>query len=471
MSDELFNLIVKEALQFRKSQSSSRVGVLSSYEELLSSVNTDLPDKGEPSEEAINKLISSVKDGLVHSVNPKYFGFVIGGSSPVSIAADWLTSVWDQNAQVYNTSPAAAIIEDIVTEWILELLDLPKNASIGYVTGAQMANFVGLSIARNSVLSDHSWDVDVNGLQNAPHINVICGECCHGTIKSAIRLIGLGTNNIKTVPADKEGRIRIKNVQSVTSGAEGPTILCLQAGNVNTGAFDSFEEIIDFAHSKNIWVHIDGAFGLWARANTQFKHLTAGVQKADSWSVDAHKWLNVPYDSGMVIVKNSEAHKRLKTTRCAYSGESEDNHRDGSAWVPENSRRARAFVLYATLRNLGREGVGQLIEKSCNLALQFSSEFKKMSSIRVYNDVVLNQVLFRIEPQFVMDLDSFNNAIADRIQKSDICWIGTTIWKGLTMLRISVSNYATNENDVSMTIAHLKTVIDEELTTIIRRET
>jgi len=411
MHHKIFSQIVKEIIQFRESSSTNRVGISASYEELCSCVNRDLPDIGETSEKALNTLVSSVKNALIHNVNPRYYGFVIGGSTPVSIAADWLTSGWDQNGQVYNTSPAAAIIEDVVTEWILKLLELPEKASIGYVTGAQMANFVGLSIARNSVLSDYLWDIDTKGLQNAPHINIICGECCHGTIHSGIRMMGLGTENVKTVPNDREGRILIKELHSTILDCEGPTILCLQAGNVNTGAFDNFEEAIDFAHLKKVWVHVDGAFGLWARATTKYRLLTAGVQKADSWSVDAHKWLNVPYDSGMVIVRNSDEHKRLKTTRCAYAGESDEKLRDGSVWVPENSRRARAFVLYATLRNMGRKGVELLIEKSCELAKQFEMEIKNIPSTRILNDVVLNQVLFRIEPQSVADLDSFNKAL------------------------------------------------------------
>ncbi|MCP4760868.1 MAG: aspartate aminotransferase family protein [archaeon] len=461
MNHELYNLIFKVIMKFRESDATNRVGISSSHKELFSYIKRDLPEKGESAEEAIDALVSGVKNALIHSVNPRYFGFVIGGSTPVSIAADWLTSGWDQNAQVYNTSPAAALIEDVVTEWLLELFDLPRGSSIGYVTGAQMANFVGLSIARNSVLADHSWDIDIKGLQKAPHINIICCECCHGTIHSGIRLMGLGTENITTIPADKEGCILIKELKTEILNCEGPTILCLQAGNVNTGAFEKFDEIIDFAHSKNVWVHVDGAFGLWARATTRYKYLTNGIQKADSWSVDAHKWLNVPYDSGMVIVRDSNAHRRLKTTRCAYAGECNNDLRDGSVWVPENSRRARAFVLYATLRKMGRKGVEYQIEKSCDLTKQFELELKSIPSIRILNNVVLNQLLFRIEPQSVTDIDSFNISVTERIQKSGICWMGTTTWKGQTVIRISVSNYLTSEKDISISVISIKTAIDD----------
>ncbi len=466
MKNELFNKIVNEIIEYRTNGVTSRVGVAKPYEELCSQTNQKLPDIGESTENAIDALISSVKDSLIHSVNPRYFGFVIGGSTPVSLAADWLTSGWDQNGQVYNTSPAAAIIEDIVSGWILDLLDLPHEASIGYVTGGQMANFVGLSLARNHVLSSMSWDVEKRGLQNSPHINVICSECCHGTIHSAVRLMGLGTDNIINISADKEGRIETDELYSVIANCNTPFILSLQAGNVNTGAFDNFEKIIDFAHSKKSWVHVDGAFGLWARATEKYKHLTTGIQKADSWSLDAHKWLNVPFDSGMIIVRDSNAHKKLKTNRCAYAGENIVSQRDGSAWVPENSRRARAFVLYAALRNLGREGVKKLIQNSCELAKVFELELNKIPEVRVINEVVLNQILFCIEPQSISDKQSFHEGVAKRIQNSGICWIGTTIWDGATILRISISNHSTTKNDILLSIESIKKAIEAEEKTV-----
>jgi len=462
MENELFNKIVNEIIDYRAKGSISRVGVNKSYEELCSQANRELPDTGESTENAISSLISSVKDSLIHSVNPRYFGFVIGGSTPASLAADWLTSGWDQNGQVYNTSPAAAIIEDIVSAWILDLLDLPQKASVGYVTGGQMANFVGLSLARNHVLSSMSWDVEKKGLQNSPHINVICSECCHATIHSAVRLMGLGTDNIINVSADQEGRIKTDELYSVIANCHTPFILSLQAGNVNTGAFDNFEKIIDFAHSKKAWVHVDGAFGLWARATEKYKHLTTDIQKADSWSIDAHKWLNVPFDSGMIIVRDSNTHKKLKTNRCAYAGEDIVSQRDGSTWVPENSRRARAFVLYASLRNLGREGVKKLIQNSCELAKIFELELKKIPEVRVLNEVVLNQILFCIEPQSISDIQSFNEGVAKRIQNLGICWLGTTIWEGATILRISISNHSTTKDDILISIQSIKKAIDAE---------
>lgn len=463
MDAALCHLVTKEILQFYDTRSPERVGVSASYDDLRAYVHDDFPEHGESPEDALQKLISSVEHALIHSVNPRYYGFVIGGAMPVSIAADWLTSAWDQNAQVYQSSPAAAMIEEVVRTWMLDLLDLPTHAGIGYVTGAQMANFVGLTVARNAVLHQHGWDVDAKGLQQAPHLSVMCGECCHGTITSAIRLMGFGTENIVMIPADPEGRMYVPDLRRLLRQHQGPAILCLQAGNVNTGAFDPFEEIIAEAHAQNIWVHVDGAFGLWARATPSLKHLTQGIQHADSWSVDAHKWLNVPYDSGIVIVRDPAHHQRLKTTRCAYAGEQADDRRDGSSWVPENSRRARAFVLYAALRTLGREGVAHLIRHSCDLAKRFADGLSAIPGVRVINEVVLNQIVFRLEPPHVTDLETFHHAVAARLQRSGLCWIGTTVWKGQMALRISISNYVTQEHDVTIALECLVTAMHEEV--------
>jgi len=463
LSKELFMNVAQIAMQYHNALPGLRPGVSASRGELISIVNSVLPDDGETPDVAIHTLITSIEKGLINSNHPRYFGFVIGGSTLTSTAADWLTSTWDQNAQVYNTSPAASIIEDVVAQWLLDLLDLPRDAGVGFVTGAQMANFTALSVAKNAVLKKQGWDVELNGLQGAPHINVICGECCHGTIHSAIRLMGLGKNNIHTVQADEQGRIDLDALKQTLAVCAAPTIICAQAGNVNTGAFDSFADIVTLAKEHGAWLHIDGAFGLWANASSRFKHLVFGANGADSWATDAHKWLNVPYDSGIVIIRDREMQRGLKTARCAYAGVANVDCRDGSQWVPENSRRARGFVLYATLRNLGRKGVAQLVDNCCDMAQEFANQFAQLPYARVLNEVVLNQVLCHLEPEVIADLDAFNMAVASRIQQIGVCWLGTTQWHGQTVLRVSVSNWATTKEDVYQSMISIRNAIETEL--------
>jgi glutamate/tyrosine decarboxylase-like PLP-dependent enzyme len=465
MTSELFMNVAKEAICYREKLSHLPVGVIASRDELVSMVNMTLPEEGERPDVAIQTLIESAEKGLINSTGPRYFGFVIGGSTPVSVTADWLTSIWDQNAQVYSTSPAASIIEDVVAKWLLDLLALPKEAGLGLVTGAHMANFTALTVAKNAVLQQDGWDSEVDGLQGSPHINVVCGECCHATVLSAIHLMGLGNNNIRTVRADDEGRMDLEAFKYTLDKCTGPTIVCVQAGNVNTGAFDPIAGIIESAKERSAWVHVDGAFGLWANVSPRFKNLVSGVQEADSWATDAHKWLNVPFDSGIVIVRDPEIHRNFKTGRCAYAGPPCEDCRDGSQWVPENSRRARGFVLYAALRHLGRKGVSELVDNSCDLAQAFASELSQLPNVRILNRVVLNQVLFRIEPESVSDIDAFNTAVALRIQGEGICWMGTTQWHGLTALRISVSNWSTTINDVRQSIASIMESIEREMAT------
>lgn len=366
--DKLLYKIAEQAVEFLNETDSAPIGVNYSKEEILSRIDTKLPEKGEDSATALEKLSDGVNMGLIGNRNPRYFGFVLAGTTPAALAADWLTSVWNQNAQVYNSSPAASVFEDIVATWILELLSLPDDSVIGYVTGGQMANFTAISIARNSILERSGWDFDNEGLQGAPNISIFCADECHATILSAIRMNGFGTKNIVLIETDSEGRMIISHLAEKLQSKKGPKIICSQAGNVNTGCYDSFDDIADLANKHNAWHHIDGAFGLWARVSPQFTKLTQGLEKADSWTVDAHKWLSIPFDSGMIITRHKESLANLKKARCAYSGIQDLNHRDGSQWVPENSRRARGFVIYAAIRNFGKEGIRDIIERNCDSA-------------------------------------------------------------------------------------------------------
>jgi glutamate/tyrosine decarboxylase-like PLP-dependent enzyme len=461
MDEHLLVETARKAMEYLKRLPHAAIGVSATKEKLLSLIRADLPETGESPESAIESLVTGVEHGLIHSGSPRYFGFVIGGSTPVSIAADWLTTVWDQNAQVYGSSPAAAVIEQIVAKWVLELLGLPESAGVGFVTGAQMANFTALAIARNTVLGNHGWDFDSNGLQGAPHLRVICATSCHSTVRTAIRMIGLGAGNIETVATDREGRMEVGALKQTLCAGAGPTIVCAQAGNVNTGAFDPIADIAELTRGRGAWLHIDGAFGLWAASSPGLKHLVAGVERADSWATDAHKWLNVPYDSGLVIVRRPENHLRLKVEQCAYAGTAEPGYRNGSEWVPENSRRARAFVLYATLRTLGKKGVRQIVENDCAMASLFATELARHPSVNIVNQVVLNQILFRVAASPDTN-DDFHARVANRIQQTGVCWIGTTKWDGKTVLRISVSNWATTEADVNASVESIREAIAQE---------
>jgi glutamate/tyrosine decarboxylase-like PLP-dependent enzyme len=415
------------------------------------------PEHGTPAEIVIQELVRGVAPGLVASGSPRYFGFVMSGTTPASLMADWLTSVWDQNAQVEATSPAAAAVEAIVARWVLELLGLPAQASVGLVTGGQMANFTALAAARQTVLERAGWDFDRQGLFGAPAAVVMMSESAHATVRSALRMLGFGGSQIHLIPCDSEGCMQLDTLQEEIRKASGlPLILSLQAGNVNTGAFEPIGPIADLVRTENAWIHVDGAFGLWAAASPQLRHLLQGVERADSWATDAHKWLNVPYDSGLVMVKSAAAHRRLKTERCSYAGEAGDDRRDGSTWAPENSRRARAFVLYAVLREFGREGIRDVVERCCERARQLAAGLRQLPGARVLNEVVLNQVIFDLGARPGQDSDAFHGAVAAKLQADGRCWIGTTRWQGRAVLRVSIANRSTMADDIAATLAAVR---------------
>lgn len=452
--------IIENSIEYLNDVDSLPIGVNESKKELISKIDTKLPENGEDFTTALEKLSSGAKSGLIGNRNPRYFGYVLAGTTPTALAADWLTSIWNQNAQVFNSSPAASIFEEVVASWLLELLSLPSDSSIGFVTGGQMANFTAINIARNAVLEQSGWDFDKNGMQGAPIVSIYCADVCHGTILSAIRMNGFGEKNIVPIPTDSEGRMILSDLKERLNKHQGPKIICSQAGNVNTGSFDSFEEISQLANDFNAWHHVDGAFGLWARTSSQFSDLTKGIDKADSWTVDAHKWLSVPFDSGMIITKHKESLANIKKARCAYSGMQDDSKRDGSQWVPENSRRARGFVLYAAIRNLGKKGIREIVENNCNSARQLAQLLDSFSDVKIVNEIHLNQVLCRLEPKGVKDLDKFNSKVARRIQDIGVCWLGTSVWNGLTVLRMSLTNIYTSTNDIKITVESIRHAVD-----------
>jgi glutamate/tyrosine decarboxylase-like PLP-dependent enzyme len=424
------------------------VGVTTPVEKLRSRVARPLPVEGVEATRVIRELAYDVEPGLIASAGPRYFGFVIGGSLPVTLAADWLTSAWDQNACLYAQSPAAAVVEEVVAAWLLEILGLPATASVGLVTGCQMANFAGLAAARHAVLKRFGWDVEQDGLIGAPDLRVILGAEAHFTILSALRMLGIGVRRVVEVPADGEGRMRPEALAPLLRSSSRPTIVCAQAGNVNTGACDPVGEIAELAHASGAWVHVDGAFGLWAAASPELRRHVAGLAKADSWATDAHKWLNVPFDSGIAIVADPESHRAALTARAAYLVQASGAERDGLDWTPEASRRARAFTLYAALRTLGRRGVARLVERSCGLARLMAECLSAEPGVRILNDVMLNQVLVGFEAPAGRNADALTIATIARIQREGACWLGGTRWNGREAARISVSNWSTTEEDI-----------------------
>ena len=416
-----------------------------------------LPAQGEDALAVVEGLARSADSGIVASAGPRYFGFVVGGSQPAALAADWLTSAWDQNAGLFALSPAAAVAEEVAERWLVDLLGLPAGTSCGFTTGATMANFTALAAARNAVLKTVGWDVEEQGLFGAPAINVVVGDEAHVTIFVSLQMLGLGRGRVHRVAADGQGRMRVDALQATLDGLDGPTIVVAQAGNVNTGAFDPLPEIVDVVREHGGWLHVDGAFGLWAAASPGLRDRVAGLDLADSWTTDAHKWLNVPYDSGLVFSREAAAHRTAMTLGAAYYVETEGAERDPYNWVAESSRRARGFALYAALRSLGRTGLADLLDRCCAHARRFADLLGGHPGVTILNDVVLNQVLVRFAPPSpapgrpAIDdaaIDAFTRDVIGRVQADGTCWLGGTTWHGTAAMRISVSSWATTEADV-----------------------
>jgi glutamate/tyrosine decarboxylase-like PLP-dependent enzyme len=404
-----------------------------------------LPEHGVDPTSVVEQLAEAVDPGLVASAGPRYFGFVIGGALPAAAATDWLTTAWGQNAALHALSPAAAAAEQVAGEWLLELLGLPAEASFGLPTGAGLGNAVGLAAARHRVLQRIGWDVEAQGLYGAPEITVIIGDEAHATLATALQYLGLGRDRVTRIPTDEQGRMAADAATTAISETAGPLIVCLQAGNVNSGAFDPAPQIADaVAAHHNAWLHVDGAFGLWAAVSPRLRHLVEGVGRADSWSTDAHKWLNVGYDCGFVAVRDREAHRVAMSAAAAYLLRSEQ--REPWEWIFDSSRRARGFALYAAVRSLGRAGVQQMVERCCALASRMADQLRGADGIEVLNDVVLNQVLVRFGD------DERTREVIARVQADGTAWMGGTVWHGKAAMRISVSNWSTTEADADASV-------------------
>jgi glutamate/tyrosine decarboxylase-like PLP-dependent enzyme len=407
----------------------------------LQALDERLPDSAGDPGDTLALLDRVVSPATMASAGPRFFGFVIGGSLPVTLAANWLAGAWDQNAGLYEPMPGVSHLEEVALRWLVDLFELPPETGAGFVTGATVANFTALAAARHAVLARAGWNVEADGLFGAPPITVITGAEAHPTLFKSLGMLGLGRGRVIRAAVDGQGRMKADGLPRI----EGPTILCLQAGNVNTGSFDPFEPLIERARAAGAWVHVDGAFGLWAKAAPALRELARGLEGADSWATDAHKWLNVPYDSGLAFSRDPHALLAAMAITAEYLPTA-SAHRNPSDFTPELSRRARGVEVWAALRSLGRAGLAELLKRNCRQARRFAAGLVE-AGYEVLNEVVLNQVLVSFG-----DAERTRQVVA-ALQSEGTCWCGITVWQGRTAMRISVSSWATRDSDVERSLA------------------
>jgi glutamate/tyrosine decarboxylase-like PLP-dependent enzyme len=424
-----------------------------SVEEIADVLGGPLP--GSPSDplDVVELMAREIERGVVATAGPRYFGYVVGGALPATVGADWLTTIWDQCAGLGALGPSASVVEVIAGDWLKEIFGLPVDASFAITTGCQMAHVTALAAARHRVLATRGWDVRERGLAGSPPICVVVGRYRHVTVDRALRLLGIGSAQLVVVDADDAGRTRPDALQAALAGVHSPTIVCAQAGEVNTGSFDPVAEIVTIVRETDAWLHVDGAFGLWAAASPTRRDLLAGVAEADSWATDGHKWLNVPYDCGLVFCADPAAHRASMTMQASYFEGQGKWVRDAADWTPESSRRARAFTVYAALRSLGGDGLADLVDRCCDLAGRFARGISALPGCELLNEVVLNQVLFRFEN------DGATNAVLARVQESGEAWMGGTTWDGRAAIRVSVSGWRTTEADIDRTVAAFESAL------------
>jgi glutamate/tyrosine decarboxylase-like PLP-dependent enzyme len=442
---------VERSKQWLTSIPGRRVGPVQSADEVLVRLGGPLPEQGRDAAAVIDELADGAEPGLMASQSGRFFGWVMGGTLPAALASDWLVSAWDQNAGLRFATPAVVAIEEAAARWLLELLGLPSTADVGFVTGATMANFAGLAAARHSVLERVGWDVNANGLNGSPAVHILVGAERHDTIDLALRYLGLG--HPREVPADPEGRIELSALSEALGAIPDrePIIVCLQAGNLHSGAFDPFVEAITMAHRHGAWVHVDGAFGLWAGATPALRPLVRGVEEADSWATDAHKTLNVPYDCGIAIVARPSALRSALGAHADYLiSDSNPGPGDPLEKVPEFSRRARGVPTWAAIRSLGSEGVAKLVENMVEMAQMLAREIEMIDGAEVLNEVVYTQVCVSFGD------DEQTRAVTDRIIRSGVTWMSGSRWHGRSVLRISVSNFSTDTEDVHASVEALR---------------
>lgn len=442
----LFQRAMDHALRFRTQIANRAQRPLRDFHDSFKAFSDTLPEIGTAAEVVIDSLAEKAEPGLNAATGPRFFGWVIGGSHPVGVAADWLASAWGQNAGNHHASPSAAAAEAVASVWLLDLLGLPRQSSVGFVTGATVANFVCLAAARGEILRRAGWDVESKGLFGAPPIHVLIGDDAHATVFSALQFLGLGHDRVVRIETDGQGRMMPAAFAAVTGKIKGPAIAVMQAGQINTGAFDNFAELMPLARRAGAWVHVDGAFGLWARACPPRAHLAEAVEQADSWATDGHKWLQTPYDCGYAIVRDEEAHRRAMTIAASYLPPSREGERDPSHFVPELSRRARGFATWALIRHLGRRGIGEMVERHCRAAASIAARLRAESAVEVMNDVVLNQIVVRFGAGETPERgDRLTQETIASIQADGTCFAGGAKWRGRQVMRISVIAWLTAE--------------------------
>ena len=441
----------RHALQYLQQVDDRPVGPTVGVDELRRRICKELNDQGMDAATVVEELVRDIEGGLNNSVNARFYAWVIGGTLPSALAADWLTSTWDQNAGMYAVSPASAMVEEAVGPWLRDLFQLPRHASFALVTGCQMAHTTCLAAARSWLLKKHGWDVEVQGMAGSPPITVICGTR-HATIDRALRLLGFGDASRRSLEREAEGILEAEDLERALTELKGaPTIVLLQAGDVNTGAFDDFEALIPIARRYGAWTHVDGAFGMWAAASPKYRHLVRGLDQAHSWATDGHKWLNVPYDCGYSFVVEPEAHRASMSYTAAYLSH-QNVARDPLDWNPEFSRRGRGFATYAALRELGREGVRELVERTCECAAAIVDGLSKMEGVEVLARPIINQGLVAFLDPDGKPNDEWNERVIAEIDKEGTSFFSGTTWKGRRAMRISVTNWQTSPQDVRRTL-------------------
>ncbi len=445
---ELLSLAARRGIDFRLRTAQALQRPLQPYVACAADFDAPLPEAPQDAIEVIDELVLKAERGLQMATGPRFFGWVIGGSHPLGVAADWLTGAWGQNAGNHHAAPAAAAVETVAARWLLELLDLPRQSSVGFVTGATVANFVCLAAARGAVLRRVGWDVEANGLFGAPPITVLIGDDAHTTVFAALQFLGLGHDRVIRVATDCQGAIVAPAFVAAIENASGPIIAILQAGQINTGAFDPFDAIVPVARRAGAWVHVDGAFGLWARASPETRALASGVDGAQSWAADGHKWLQTPYDCGYAIVSEPEAHRRAMIAAASYLPTEEVGERDPAHYAPELSRRARGFATWALIKGLGRKGVAEMVERHCAVARRMAERLSKENGVAVLNEVALNQVVVRFGGADQGELaDSVTAKTVARLQEQGVCFAGGARWRGRQVMRISVIGFETDETE------------------------
>lgn len=453
MTDDLRTLLnraVDHAVHYRAGVGRKAGRPEMGYHEMRERFSAELPETGMDAGAMLDELATLAAPGLMPTVGPRFFAWVMGGSHPAGVAADWLISAWGQNAGYQSTAPAAAALEEVAERWLLEILDLPRESAIGFGTGATVANGTCLAAARTGVLLDAGWDPDSDGLFGAPPVHVLIGADAHSSLFSSLQLIGFGRKRVITIATDSEGRMLPSALEAAFAGLTGPKIVIAQAGQINTGSYDPFRDIVAIGKGNGAWVHVDGAFGLWARATPSLRHLTDGIEGADSWVTDGHKWLQAPYDSGFAIVRNRDALLGAMTQWSSYLPSIAQGDRVPSNYVPELSRRARGVPVYALLKTLGRAGIVEIVERHCRLARRMAERLAAEPGIRVVNEVTINQLILNFGTGDAEARKADTEAVIARVLDSGVCYVAGAAWRGDWVMRISVTSGATTEADIDL---------------------